>query len=85
MAKARREFVSGGSVVIFHYFVQFGMLFNIISMLQFSKYCGRLIRGRGLDRETEARYQARAQRWLGAALCFLGVAMVSMFLEALLT
>lgn len=70
--------------MIFHFFVQFGMLCNILSLLQFSKYCGRLIRGRGLDEETAARYQAKAQRWLGASLCFLVVAMVSMFLEAIL-
>lgn len=45
-------------------------------MFRFSKYC-RLLNCRDVERGEAERYRARAQRWLAAAGCLLGVALLS--------
>lgn len=68
---------------LFHFLIQAGLLGSVISMLQFSKYCRLLKQGWALDPETAKRYQAKAQRWLSATVCLIGMSVVSMFLALL--
>lgn len=70
--------------MIFRFVTGFGIFCNIVSMTMFAKYCGLLKNRWALEEETAARYQARAQRWLAASVCFIVVAMASMFLGAAL-
>ena len=53
--------------------IAIGFLGSIFAMFRFGKYC-RLLNSRGLEPEEAEAYQKRAQRWLAAAGCLLGVA-----------
>lgn len=56
--------------------IAIGFLGSIFAMSRFAKYC-RLLNGWGLEPEETERYQAKAQRWLAAAGCLLGIAVLS--------
>lgn len=70
---------------IFRVLIGVGIAGSVISMIQFSKYCGLLNKRWTLDAKTADRYQARAQRWLAATGCFIATAVSSMFLAAIFT
>lgn len=56
--------------------IAIGFLGSIFAMFRFGKYC-RLLNSRDLEPEETERYQKRAQRWLAATGCLLGVAVLS--------
>ena len=62
--------------MIFSRLIAIGFLGSVFGMFRFGKYC-RLLNSRNLDPEETERYQARAQRWLAATGCLLGLAVLT--------
>ena len=71
--------------MIFQILIDVGFAGSIVAMVQFSKYCRLLNKRWTLDPETAERYQARAQRWLAAAGCMMGTAILLMFLGTIIS
>lgn len=63
--------------------IAIGFLGSIFGMFRFGKYC-RLLNRFDLEPEEAARYQARAQRWLAATGCLLGLAVLSIIVGGIL-
>ena len=63
--------------------VAIGFLGSIFAMFRFAKYC-RLLNGHDLEQEEAERYQARAQRWLAAVGCLLGVTVLTLIVGGII-
>ena len=63
--------------------VAIGFLGSIFGMFRFGKYC-RLLNNRNLEPEEAERYQARAQRWLAAVGCLLGVTVLTLIVGGII-
>lgn len=63
--------------------VAIGFLGSIFGMFRFGKYC-RLLNNRNLEPEEAERYQAKAQRWLAAVGCLLGVTVLTLIVGGII-
>lgn len=75
-AVAEAEGEGRAPMMILSRLIAIGFLGSLFAMFRFSKYC-RLLNCRDVEQGEAERYRARAQRWLAAAGCLLGVALLS--------
>lgn len=64
--------------------ITIGFLGSIFAMFRFAKYCRLLNSGMDIEPKKAERYQAKAQRWLAAAGCFLGMVALSIIVVIIL-